>query len=448
MLKSFDFTNLRKLIREYYPNLKNSYMHLNIRRLTLLLITTVLLTQYVNAQKIYEWRGENRSGIYNEKNLLKSWPEQGPELIREYTGIGNGYGSPIFTDDRMYIQGELDSIGYLFAYDLKGELLWKKDYGKEWVESYRGSRSTPTIVDNLIYVCSGLGNITCFDSKNGKKIWFVDMLKDLNGSFTMFGHSESLLIDGDKVFLTAGGADTNVVALNRFDGKIIWVCKGLGERPGYNAPNIIRLENRNILLTFSAYSLMGIDTKTGDLLWTHVQDNLPVEKHKLGMGDTHSNTILYENRFIYYVAGDGNCAVKLKLSQDGKKITEVWRNKKFDSYMGGIVKIGNKIYSCGTAKKDLRRITADTGIVTDSLKLGSGAVILADGMLYYYSQNSKMCLVKPNPEKMELISSFKIKKGTKEHFAHPVINKGILYVRHGNIMLAYNIKQEQNNTNE
>ncbi len=169
----------------------------------------------------------------------------------------------------MYIIGEIDSIDYLFAYDLMGELLWKNDYGKEWTKSFSGSRSTPTIVDNLIYVCSGLGNITCFDSKKGEKIWSVDMLKDLHGSFTMHGHSESLLIDDDKVFLTAGGIDTNVVSLNRFNGDIIWVSKGLGERPGYNAPNIIRLKDQNIMLAFSAFALKGIDTKTGELLWTH-----------------------------------------------------------------------------------------------------------------------------------------------------------------------------------
>ncbi|RLD76014.1 MAG: alcohol dehydrogenase, partial [Bacteroidetes bacterium] len=163
---------------------------------------TVFFLPFVQAQKIYEWRNTNRSGIYEETNLLKNWSEEGPELIRIYLDIGNGYGSPVFTDNRMYIIGEIDSIGYLFAYDLMGELLWKNDYGKEWTKSFSGSRSTPTIVDNLIYVCSGLGNITCFDSKKGKKIWSVDMLKDLHGSFTMHGHSESLLIDDDKVFLT------------------------------------------------------------------------------------------------------------------------------------------------------------------------------------------------------------------------------------------------------
>ena len=410
------------------------------KNVAILFIIAVLITSTISAQEIYQWRNDNRSGIYQETNLLKSWPENGPELLWEFDELGNGYGSPVFTEDRMYINGEIDSVGYTFAFDLDGNLIWKKDYGAEWIASYRGSRSAPTIVDSLIYVSSGLGNITCFNL-DGEKKWGIDMLKDLNGKYTMFGHSESLLIDEDRVFLTAGGKDTNVVALNRFTGDIVWINKGLGERPAYNAPNIIKLKKRSIVVTFTAYALLGLDSKTGELLWSHIQDNIPVEKQELGMGDTHSNTILYENGFIYYAAGDGNCGVKLELSPDGKSIKEVWRNKAFDSYMGGIVKIGDYLYGSGTAKKGLKSINVETGEIGNVLAFGNGAVIYADEMLYYYNQRGIVALIKPKPLNMEIVSQFKITKGTKEHFSHPVINKGKLYVRHGNVLMAYSIKQ-------
>jgi outer membrane protein assembly factor BamB len=343
---------VQQFICYLFINLKPNNMN---KKLIILVLITTFLSQFAFSQKICEWRNTNRAGIYNESNLLKSWPKSGPKEVWEYKGIGNGYGSPVFSEDKMFVLGEIDNIGYLFAFDLEGKLLWKVDYGNEWVKTFPGSRSTPTLADNLIYVCSGLGNITCFEASNGEKKWSIDMLKDLNGTFTMHGHSESLVIDGDKVFLTAGGKQNNVVALNRYNGKIIWACEGLGERPAYNSPNLIKLKDRNILVTFSAYALMGIDTKTGKLLWTHIQDNVPIEKHQFGMGDTHSNTILYDNGFIYYVAGDGNCAVKLKLSEDGTKITEIWRNKTFDSYMGGFVKIGDYLFGGTTAKKRLQK---------------------------------------------------------------------------------------------
>ena len=403
-------------------------------------IIFILIIQNTFGQTTYTWRGQNHTGIFDSNNLLISWPENGPPLAWYYEGLGNGYGSPAITNDRIFIQGEIDSIGYLFAFDLKGKLLWKKEYAPEWTKTFPGSRSCPTVVDDLIYVCSGFGNLSCFDAKNGEKKWSADLLNDFNGQYTLHGHSEAPAIDGNMVFLVPGGIEHNVVALNRFTGELIWTCKGLGERPAYNAPYIIRLKERNVLVTFSAYALLGIDTKNGELLWVHIQDNVPVEKHEPGMGDTHSNIILYEKGFIYYVAGDGNCAVKLSLSDDGTKISQEWRNLEFDDYMGGFIKYGDFIYGGTTAKKCLIALDSKTGTITDSLKLGSGNTIAADSMLYYYSQSGKVNLVKPKNDRLELISTFKITRGTKEHFSQPVIDRGMFYIRHGNVLMVYQLK--------
>ncbi len=395
---------------------------------------------YDQQAQVFEWRGVDRNGIYFDQGLLKQWPETGPELAWEYEGVGNGYGSPVFTNDKMYIMGEKDSLAWLFAFDLKGNLLWKKDYGREWVKNYNGSRCAPTIAGDLVYVTSGMGNIYCFNRHTGEKRWSVDMVTDLNGQFPLFGYSEAVVIENDRMFCTPGGRDTNVVALNRFNGEILWINKGHGERPGYNQPRIIQLKDRNVLVTFTAYEMLGLDTKTGELLWSHEQDNVPVAERKPGMGDTHANTVLYEDGFILYAAGDGNCGVKLELSPDGSSIKEVWRNKEFDSYMGGIVKIGDYLYGCGTAKPGFKSVNAQTGEQGKELKIGSGAVIAADGMLYYYNFRGEVMLINADPLGMEVISKFRITKGEKEHFAHPVINDGKLYVRHGNFLQAFKIK--------
>jgi len=405
----------------------------------LLMICILLIKSGVDAQVMAQFRGLSRDGVYHEKNLLTSWPAEGPSMIWSNNSVGNGYGPPAVTSDRVYITGEIDTTGYLFAFDLKGKLLWKSDYGKEWVVSYQGSRSTPTVVGNLIYVCSGLGNLICFEAKDGTHKWSVDMVKDLKGRFTMFGHAESPLVDGEQVFLTPGGVENNVVSLNRFTGKINWACKGFREIPGYNSPIMITLPSLKILVTFSAYHLMGIDAQTGKLLWSHEQVNVPVTERKPGMGDTHSNSAYYENGYIYYVAGDNNCGTKLKLSDDGKQITQIWNNKAVDNYMGGFIKIDNRIYTGSESKRFLICADANTGQISDSLKIGNGSLALADNLLYYYNQRGEMNLVKPGTQKMELISNFKITAGTKEHFSYPVIRDGALYIRRGKALLVYDI---------
>jgi hypothetical protein len=53
-----------------------------------------------------------------------------------------------------------------------------------------------------------------------------------------------------------------------------------------------------------------------------------------------------------------------------------------------------------------------------------------------------MSLINLAGSKMELISSFKIDKGSREHLAQPFIDKGVMYVRHGNALLAYDISND------
>ena len=104
---------------------------------------------------ISEWRGSNRSGVYNETGLLEEWPKDGPRLLWTIDSTGHGFGSPVIAEDQLFITGETDSTSFLYAYNLNGKMIWKAACGQEWVKNFPGSRSTPTVVGDLIYVCSG-----------------------------------------------------------------------------------------------------------------------------------------------------------------------------------------------------------------------------------------------------------------------------------------------------
>lgn len=55
-----------------------------------------------------QWRGPHRDGISPETGLLQSWPNGGPKLLWQVSGIGQGYSSPIVVADRVYITGDQD----------------------------------------------------------------------------------------------------------------------------------------------------------------------------------------------------------------------------------------------------------------------------------------------------------------------------------------------------
>lgn len=404
------------------------------RSLFYLLIAAILTSCAPEEQKptVFEqWRGENRDGKYQETSLLKTWPEEGPKLLWFNEDLGGGYGSPIITDSALYILATRDSIAVVIAFDLTGNIIWQKDFGSEWNTSYPGTRSTPTLVGDLLYVTSGTGDIACMKSENGEIIWSKSMLNDFHGKAPYFGYAQSLLINDSVVYAMPGGADTNLVALNRFNGDIIWTSKAKGEHPAYNSPKLIDINGNQVLVTYSKNNFLGIDAKTGELLWN---------ESFIAKYPNHANTVLYEDSAIFTAAPIGHGVLKYRISDDGSTITKIWHDTIVSNYFGGMIKLGDKFFiGAGGRSKDLLMLDANTGQILDSLETGNGSVIYADGMLYTYAhRNGRVCLV--DPLNFDIKGSFKVKKGTKEHFSHPVIKNGILYIRHGKALLAYDIK--------
>ena len=90
--------------------------------------------------------------------------------------------------------------------------------------------------------------------------------------------------------------------------------------------------------------------------------------------------------------------------------------------------------------KNLNILDAAKGTVTDKIKAPYGNLIFADSKFIVYGNNGDVSLF--NYDKGILVpgGSFKIDKGTKEHFAHPVMANGVLYIRHGEALMAYNVK--------
>ena len=133
----------------------------------------------------------------------------------------------------------------------------------------------------------------------------------------------------------------------------------------------------------------------------------------------------------------------LRLTNGGRNVEKVWESLELESKHGGMVKIGNYVYGSGDENNKswfcLDWKTGETKYKDNTF--GVGATIAADGMLYCYSETKKeMALVRATSEKFDLISKFPITLGTGTHWAHPVIYQGVLFVRHGDALMAYNIK--------
>jgi outer membrane protein assembly factor BamB len=381
-----------------------------------------------------QWRGPNRDGVYPGESLKKVWPEEGPKEIWSVEGLGYGYSSAAVTADRVYLTGMTNGKGFLFAFDKNGKLVWKESYGREWNGSRPGARTTPTVVGDRIYLMSARGEAVCF-STDGKKIWSVDLIAKYGARNLQWGMTESLLVDGDRVFCTPGGGVVTIVTLDRHTGKLIWKIQADGGTSGYCSPCLVQHGKRRILLTMTGKSVVGIDADTGEFLWrhSHVTDY-----------NVNANTPLYHNGFVYAVSGYGTGGQMFELSEDGTGVKRIWSQRKLDSQMGGAVLVDGYIYGSGHNSRGWHCLEWKTGEVQyTARKIGNkGAIIFSDGMMYCYSESGYVGLVKPNPQEFEVVSSFRVKKGSDEHWAHPVIKDGRLYIRHGDALMVYHIGDE------
>jgi outer membrane protein assembly factor BamB len=186
----------------------------------------------------------------------------------------------------------------------------------------------------------------------------------------------------------------------------------------------------------SASSIMGIDADTGEMYWRleQTQGNL-----------IHANTPLYADGKVVVASVDAKSTsgmVQIRLSEDGKKAEEVWRNKRFRNLLGGIVRLDSCIYGSTAMGKDWQVLSWNTGeMLAQNKNLGGGSVIHADGLFYCYTEREgEVALMDASPEKIEVISKFEVPLGSREHWARPVIHEGVLYIRHGEALMAYNIK--------
>jgi hypothetical protein len=141
------------------------------------------------------------------------------------------------------------------------------------------------------------------------------------------------------------------------------------------------------------------------------------------------------------VANDipGQGAVKLKLSDDGEEITEQWRNNKVLNNFGGQVAVNGQLFTTIKGNK-LVGLDSENGTIVDTLKVATGSIIYTDNKFIVYGNNGTVNLVSYEQEQLEAAGQFKVKEGTGHHFAHPVVANGVMYIRHGDALMAYRIK--------
>jgi outer membrane protein assembly factor BamB len=416
-------------------------MIVELKKATSAILFILISNCITDAQPQYGWRGPGRTGVYNETALLKVWPASGPSLLWEVEGIGTGYSSVTVTDDAVYVTGSKGEKDILTAFTRDGKKKWEVQYGNMGKSNYPEARCTPTYVNGKIFLISGQGEMACV-TKDGKLAWSVPYYQKYEAPVPRFGVSESPLVVDNKVIATPGGNKAAMVAFNIDNGNIVWETPSLNEGSQYVNPLLVEEKGVKAIITHNPTYIIAVNAANGKIIWKF---NFTVLNDDASRGRNFIHTPIYRDGFLFAANGYGQTAAKIKVSFDGSEPTLVWKNPEINPHVGGMVMIGNYIYSSTHDNNSKGRwICVDwnsgkTMWITDWNNKGS--VIAADGLLYIYEEkDGNVGLVRPNSAKFDLISSFKITKGDGPYWSHPVIDKGRLFLRHGNYLAVYSIK--------
>ncbi len=410
---------------------------MNHKTMFLAAAVVALLPLFAHAGDSPQFRGPNRTGVFDEHGLLKSWPEGGPAVAWTAKGLGRGYSSVSVVGGKVYTTGmREDQTGLILVFNEgAGALEQSIPYGKESVEEQApGSRATPTIEGGRLYLMSGLGVLNCFDLAKGEKVWEANVLERFGAKNITWQLAESVLVDGDKVICTPGGTEGLVAAVNKNSGETVWAAKVPGDRASYCTPIVVNHNGNRILLTGTARNIIGVNPDTGALLWAFA--------HKVPW-DIHGVTPVYGGGLVYYTGGDGVGGGALELSQDGASVTSKWTDTTLDCLHHGVVLVDGYLYGTGyKAGGKLVCLEMATGKVMWTTKeVKEGMVVAADGMLYVYEgpKAGTVSLVKAASTGFQRAGRFAVTEGTNQHWAHPAIANGRLYIRHGDALVAYDI---------
>ncbi len=296
--------------------------------------------------------------------------------------------------DGKYLIALFGSHG-LFAYDLKGKLLWKQDLG---------------VLD------SG---------------WFYD-------ADYQWEHGSSPVIYRDLVIIQADiQKDSFIAAYYLKTGKLAWKTPR-EEISSWGTPTVYQGKTRSEIITNGSRAIRGYDPATGKELWrltpnSEVTTPTPFVAHDLIFVTSGYAPI----QPIYAIRPGANGDISLKAGKDSNEFI-AWSKQRGGPYMPTPIVYGDLLYTCSN-QGVLTAYNATTGERAYQERLGgkggafTASPVATDGKIYLSSEDGDVFVVKAGP-KYELLATNPV---GEVMMASPAISDGLVIVRGHNHVFAF-----------
>lgn len=223
-----------------------------------------------------------------------------------------------------------------------GKTVWEHRYpvariGKQ--QSFSGDpirpQATPAWKPGRLFTLGYTGLVKAFDTRTGKTLWEVDLVKDWEATPVQFGFSASPWLDAGRLIVPVGGKRAALVALDEETGKCLWQSEPA--EPAYATPCVATLCGQRQWIHLTRDHLLGISDKDGKTLWkmalpqgglTNVPTPLcPDGNHVLISGQGANGTRLYQ----------------IGLDQGVWSTREVWANTKERTFYCNWILDGDRV---------------------------------------------------------------------------------------------------------
>lgn len=376
------------------------------------------------ASEWQQWRGPNRDGILSGVQ----WPDKIDESsLRKAWSIPlqPSYSGPIVAGNMVFTTQTVDKKNESVAAFNRstGDKLWESSWqGAMRVPifaSVNGSwiRATPAYSQGRLYVAGMKDVLVCLDAKTGDTVWKIDFPEQMKSQVPKFGFVSSPLIDGDSVYVQAGGA---FYRLNKSDGSVIWKTAedDSGMNGAFSSPVIQTLCGKRQLVVQGRDELFGIEITNGNILWQQT-----VEAFR-GM-NILTPTFDGDNIFISSYGGKTRL---LSLSKSGEEFTV---EKKWtlpaDGYMSSPVVIDGFAYTHLRNKRFACYDLAQGVETWRSKGYGKYASLITNGKKSLaLSEDGQLLLLKVNPKEFELLDKRTV---GDNNWAHLAIAGNQIFVR-------------------
>jgi len=392
--------------------------------------------QAISAQDWAQWRGPNRDGVARDFVAPAQWPDK-LKLIWK-TEVGSGYSSPVVSKDRAWIHTRRGEEEVVSCLDLKtGKTLWSKSYTVAFTKNQyatqmgKGPYSTPVLYDGKLYTLGVTAILSCLDAASGDLKWRKEFgAPDTSKMFC--GTAVSPVVDQGNLIVYVGDdiKGGSMFALDPATGNERW--KWTGEGPGYASPIVVELEGVRQIVTMTDKSAIGVELKTGKLLW-----RMPWPDE---WNENIVTPITYKNLLIFSGVRKGTIAVAAQSPQNGAEWTakQVWNNPEIAMYMNSPVLEGDHLFGMSSKRKgQFFCLEAATGKIlwTTEGREGAGAAILnAKDVLLILTSDASLIVAKKSAKGFEQLAKYSVADSATH--AHPVaIGKSILIKDDGAIAL-------------